>query len=166
MDESLFLILCLPWIILLVFSPLWAPPVHQGDCLSSIFFCHYLSWGHLEEIVLSIHPLAILHCSLHFFHLTGKQPSYFFNLLLPFLKFSPSFCPIPQFLLLAPLFFWQRFCHLTFHPPSFAHPFLPVAPSFHQPPTIYIVGCWGLETIVGGGVTIWKRVTETLNKML
>lgn len=63
MDESLFLILCLPWIILLLFSP----PL-SSTCLSrrmSIrnrfpsFFFYHISWGHLEEIVLSIHPLSI-----------------------------------------------------------------------------------------------------------
>lgn len=47
-----------------IFLPLWAPPVHQDESLL-LFLFHFLSlslflsWGHLQEIVLSILPLSI-----------------------------------------------------------------------------------------------------------
>lgn len=62
MDQSLFLILCLSWIILPVFSP---SELHLSikdnvpPPFLSFIFCHFLSWEDLEEIVLSIHPLSI-----------------------------------------------------------------------------------------------------------
>lgn len=99
MDESLFLILCLPWIILLLFSPPLSStcPSRRMSIRSRFpsFFSSHLSWGHLEEIVLSIHPLSIsslLTAVFFLFHLIKNNQIFFFNLLPPFPKFSPSFC--------------------------------------------------------------------------
>lgn len=98
MDESLFLILCLSWIILLLFfPPLSSTCPSRRMSIRNRFPSFFLS-SLLRTFRrnCSLNPptlhLFIAHCCFFSLSSNKKQSNFFFNLLPPFPKFSPSFC--------------------------------------------------------------------------